>query len=103
LASDERTGGGDRLATLREPTARGQFRRDAGEKDDRQMQILNLWNALKGWRTLLLSVAMAVIGALQTADWATIIAPAAVGPLMLWLSAAVAVLRVLTTTPVGKR
>jgi hypothetical protein len=67
------------------------------------VKIAELWIALKGWRTLLLSVALAVIGVLQTADWATIIAPSAVGPMMLWLSAAVAVLRVLTSTPVGRR
>lgn len=62
-----------------------------------------LWEKLKGWRTMLVSVAIAVIGVLQTADWATIVAPRYVGPAMLGIGVAVAVLRTLTNTPVGRK
>jgi hypothetical protein len=66
-------------------------------------KLVELWVALKGWRTLLLSLALAVVGVLQTADWANIVGPAAVGPVMMLISAAVAVLRLLTNTPVGTK
>jgi hypothetical protein len=66
-------------------------------------KIANLWIALKGWRTLALSLALAVVGVLQTADWATIVGPSAVGPVMLCVALLVAVLRVLTDTPVGTK
>jgi hypothetical protein len=65
--------------------------------------ILKLWAAAKGWRTLIVSVILAVIGVLQTADWATIVGPAAVGPVMLGIGAVVALLRALTDTPVGTK
>jgi hypothetical protein len=67
------------------------------------VKIAELWIALKGWRTLALSLALAVVGVLQTADWATIVGPGAVGPVMLWISAIVAALRLVTNSPVGKR
>lgn len=66
-------------------------------------RILTLWAAAKGWRTLAVSLIVAVIGVLQTADWATIVGPAAVGPVMLVVGAVVAVLRVLTDSPVGTK
>jgi hypothetical protein len=59
--------------------------------------------ALKGWRTLLVSLAVAVVGVLQTADWATIVGPAAVGPVMVAIGVAVALLRAVTDTPVGRK
>jgi hypothetical protein len=62
-----------------------------------------LWTSAKGWRTLAVSLILAVVGVLQTADWATIVGPSAVGPMMLVISAIVAVLRVFTTTAVGSR
>ena len=65
-------------------------------------RLSNLWTAAKGWRTMLLSVALAVVGVLQTADWATIVGPEQVGPTMLTVAVVVAVLRAVTTTPVGK-
>lgn len=61
------------------------------------------WHAIKGWRTILLSVLLAVVGVLQTADWATIVGPKQVGPVMLGVAIIVAVLRVLTDTPLGKK
>lgn len=62
-----------------------------------------IWQAAKGWRTILLAVLLAVVGVLQTADWATIVGTKQVGPVMLGVAIAVAVLRTLTDTPVGKR
>lgn len=61
------------------------------------------WLAAKGWRTMLLSVLLAVVGVLQTADWATIVGPGQVGPALLGVAIAVAVLRALTDTPVGTK
>lgn len=66
-------------------------------------KIADIWDALKGWRTLGLSLVLAIVGVLQTADWATIVSPIAVGPVMLGISVIVAALRVLTDTPVGTK
>jgi hypothetical protein len=65
--------------------------------------ITHAAGAIKGWRTVLLSVVIAVVGVLQTADWATIIGPRAVGPTMLAIAIAVAVLRAMTDTAFGNR
>jgi hypothetical protein len=65
--------------------------------------VRNLWSAAKGWRTVLLSVAIAVAGVLQTADWATIVGPREVGPVLLAIGIVVAVLRTVTDTPVGTK
>ncbi len=62
-----------------------------------------LWEKLKGWRTILVSVLLAVVGVLQTADWATIVAPRYVGPAMLAIAVVVAVLRAVTDTAVGRK
>jgi hypothetical protein len=63
----------------------------------------HIWMRLKGWRTVLLSMAIAVVGVLQTADWATIVGPAQVGPTMLAIAIVMAVLRTVTDTPVGRK
>jgi hypothetical protein len=47
-------------------------------------------------------VALAVVGVLQTADWATIVGPRQVGPTMLAIAIVVAVLRAVTDTAVGE-
>ena len=65
--------------------------------------LKRFWQTAKGWRTILLSVLLAVVGVLQTADWATIVGPKQVGPAMLTVAIVVAVLRTLTDTPVGKK
>lgn len=65
--------------------------------------LRNVARAAKGWRTVALSVVIAVAGVLQTTDWATIVGPRQVGPVMLAIGILVAVLRALTDTPVGKR
>ncbi|MEJ0012349.1 MAG: hypothetical protein WDM94_06900 [Bauldia sp.] len=66
-------------------------------------RIAKLWAAAKGWRTLVVSLTLAIVGVLQTADWATIVGPGAVGPVMLGIGAVVAVLRTFTDTPIGTK
>jgi hypothetical protein len=56
---------------------------------------------LKGWRTVAVSVAIAAVGALQTAGLADIIPGPYVGPAMMALGFAMAWLRGITDTPVG--
>jgi uncharacterized membrane protein len=65
--------------------------------------VKRLWTAVKGWRTVMLSLLLAIVGVLQTADWATIVPPRQVGPVMLVIAIVVAVLRVLTDTPLGTK
>jgi hypothetical protein len=62
-----------------------------------------VWTRLKGWRTMAVSLALAVVGVLQTADWARIVPPSQVGPTILTIAIIVAVLRTLTDTPVGRQ
>ncbi len=62
----------------------------------------NAIGALKGWKTLLASFAIAGVGVLQSADWATIVPAGAVGPVMVGIGVVVAALRTLTNTPVGR-
>jgi hypothetical protein len=68
------------------------------------MNILKkIWSVLKGWRTVAVSAVIAIVGVLQTADWATIVSPSRVGPVMLAIGILVALLRTLTDTPVGRK
>jgi hypothetical protein len=62
----------------------------------------NAYDSLKGWKTLLVSLGIAAAGVLQTADWTTIVPSGAVGPVMVGIGIAVAALRAITDTPVGK-
>jgi hypothetical protein len=62
----------------------------------------NAYDSLKGWKTLLVSLGIAAAGVLQTADWATIVPSGAVGPVMVGIGIAVAALRAISNTPVGK-
>jgi hypothetical protein len=65
-------------------------------------KITETWNAAKGWKTLAASLAIAVVGVLQTADWTTIVPPDRVGPVMVGIGVAMTVLRALTDGPVEK-
>jgi anti-sigma-K factor RskA len=56
---------------------------------------------LKGWRTIAVSVAIAAVGALQTAGLADIIPAPYVGPALMALGFAMAWLRGITDTPAG--
>ena len=57
---------------------------------------------LSGYKTLIFALLLGAVGAAQTFDWATIVPAADVGPVMMGLAALVAILRALTSTPVGK-
>ncbi|MEJ0097803.1 MAG: hypothetical protein WDM84_07590 [Bauldia sp.] len=61
------------------------------------------WTSVKGWKTVAVSAVLAVVGVLQTADWATIVSPQRVGPTILGVAVLVALLRTLTDTPIGRR
>lgn len=58
---------------------------------------------MKGWRTLLFAIGVAIVGVLEATDWAELVPD---GPEKGWyllaISIGIAVLRVLTTTPVGR-
>jgi hypothetical protein len=56
---------------------------------------------MKGYRTLLFSLAVAVVGVLQSFDWASIIAPEQAGVALTVVGVIGAALRFLTSTPVG--
>jgi hypothetical protein len=56
---------------------------------------------MKGYRTLLFSLAVAIVGVLQSFDWAMIVAPEHAGIALTVVGVASAVLRFLTSTPVG--
>ena len=47
-------------------------------------------------------ILLAIVGVLQTADWATIVSPQRVGPTILGIAILVAVLRSVTDGPVGR-
>jgi len=64
--------------------------------------VSQVLNTGKGWRTIIASSALAVLGVLQTADWTTIVQAQQVGPVMIGIGAAGALLRFFTDTPVGK-
>ena len=49
-----------------------------------------VWTALKGWKTMIVSSVLAIVGVLQTADWATIVSPQHVGPTILVIAIVVA-------------
>jgi hypothetical protein len=57
---------------------------------------------LKGWKTISFAAALALIGLLQQVDVATIISPKYVGLATAIIGGAVALLRIVTSTPVGK-
>ena len=55
---------------------------------------------MKGFRTLVFSLAVAIVGVLQTADWATIIPPDQAGLALTIVGVVAAALRFFTSTPV---
>ncbi|MEX0590129.1 MAG: hypothetical protein WD207_03485 [Xanthobacteraceae bacterium] len=58
---------------------------------------------MKGYRTLLFSIAVAIVGVLQSFDWATVIAPEQAGIALTVIGVAGAILRFLTNTSVGAK
>ena len=65
-------------------------------------RITETWRASKGWKTLVASLAVAIVGVLQSTDWTTIVPPDRVGPVMVGIGVLMAVLRVLTDGPAGR-
>jgi hypothetical protein len=63
----------------------------------------NMESLMKGYRTLFFSLAVAVVGVLQSFDWATLIAPEQAGVMLTAVGVISAVLRFLTSTPVGEK
>lgn len=61
------------------------------------------YRLLKGWKTIILSAALAGGGVLQSTDAATIVPPGDTGTAMVITGILVGVLRVLTDTPLGKK
>jgi hypothetical protein len=66
-------------------------------------RIIEVWRVSKGWRTLLVSLAIAVVGVLQSTDWSALVPEDRVGPVMVVIGVAMAVLRILTDGPVGRK
>ena len=63
----------------------------------------NMETLMKGYRTLFFSLAVAVVGVLQSFDWATLIAPEQAGVMLTVVRVISAILRFLTSTPVGEK
>ena len=55
-----------------------------------------------GWRTMMLATATAVVGVFQSFDIGQIVPPDQVGWWLLGIGVAMAILRVVTTGPLGK-
>ena len=66
-------------------------------------KITEAWQRAKGWRTLLVSLAIAIVGVLQSTDWRSLIPEDRVGPVMVAIGVVMAVLRVATDGPVGRK
>lgn len=56
---------------------------------------------LKGYRTLIFSLAVAAVGVLQTFDWTSVLGSERAGVIVTVIGVISAALRVVTTTPVG--
>lgn len=56
---------------------------------------------MKGYRTLLFSLALAIVGVLETFDWTNVMSDERAGVMLTAIGVASAVLRFLTNTPVG--
>jgi hypothetical protein len=58
---------------------------------------------MKGYRTLLFSLAVSMIGVLQSFDWASVVPPEHAGIALTVVGVAGAIMRFLTSTPVGAK
>ena len=58
---------------------------------------------MKGWRTIIFSLIVAFLGVAEVTDWAELVPNGpAKGWVLLCIAVAIAWLRVITTTPLGK-
>ncbi len=75
----------------------------SSSRDDEQLEIQEIGQMLaRSVDALVVASCNLDSGVLQSADWATIVPSGAVGPVMVGIGVAVAALRTLTDTPVGK-
>ena len=58
---------------------------------------------MKGWRTILLNLAIAIFGVLEAADWTTVLGSDQAGWLVTIVALANMALRSMTTTPLGEK
>jgi hypothetical protein len=58
---------------------------------------------MKGWRTLLLNLGIALLGVLEVTDWASILGGDKAGLMVTAVAVANIVLRSLTTTAIGSQ
>lgn len=66
--------------------------------------LKSLWDKLRGWRTILWSLLLATVGVLETLDFATLLPDGPrKGLLLIAIAIITAWLRVITSTPVGKK
>lgn len=77
--------------------------RELDGKDNSEKEETTLMS-LVGWRTVIVAALIAAVGALQGLDWVHLIPndPQAVGWVITGLGIVMAILRTLSTTPVGK-
>lgn len=57
---------------------------------------------LTGWKTLIFSAAVALLGVAQSADWTNLLGSSHAGYVVMGIGAVGAILRLFTSTPVGK-
>ena len=58
---------------------------------------------MKGWRTIVFSLVVAFLGVAEVTDWAELVPDGpAKGWVLLGIAVAIAWLRIITTTPLGK-
>lgn len=60
-----------------------------------------LWKRVKGWKTMIASALVAAVGVMEAADWSEIVPDENKGLALMLIGVAFAVLRAVTTTPVG--
>lgn len=57
---------------------------------------------LTGWKTLIFSLAIAIVGVLSATDWVNLLGSTKAGWVVTGIGVASAILRMITSTPVGQ-
>lgn len=57
---------------------------------------------MTGWRTLIFSVLVAIVGVLSATDWVQLLGSTKAGFIVTGIGVVSAILRVMTTTPLGE-
>ena len=58
---------------------------------------------MKGWRTLAVNAALALVGVAEAADWTNLLGEGAAGYVVMAIGVANMLLRAMTNTPVGAK